>query len=951
MRLAARLAALSALVLTAVSVGALPSSAVASSLPVASSAVASSAIASSDVASSAAVSSGVEVSSAVSAASSYAISSAAASSYAASSAVVTSYAVSSAIASSAVSSAISASAATSAPSVPLTGEVSGVSYTVSSTYTIYGDPVPTNPPSLATSPTAGEPPYNSGSGTEVGWQTLSISSYAFSSFPVVSPTPLPPVFPSYSPLYPPPVENSGSQIVPDFSDAWDVAFAKAEAFVSGLTLEQKVNITTGEYQEPILCVGNIAPVADWPGLCLQDSPLGVRDTDFNTLFPAGITVAATFNRTMMRLRGLEMGQEFRGKGVNVALGPMMNMGRVAQGGRNWEGFGTDAFLSGEAAYETVLGLQSVGVQACAKHYVDYEQEYKRTQESSNVDDRTQHEIYQKPFLRAVMAGSASVMCSYNMINDTYACENDRTLNQLLKGEIGFRGYVMSDWGAQMSTLSAVAGLDMTMAGGIHLSTPDGGSWWGPNLTAFVDNGTISMARMDDMATRIMAGYYLLGQDNNYPNVSFNASSLYDTVHDKHIDVQADHYKLVREIGGAGAVLLKNTDGALPLNKPRSIILVGSDAGNGAMGANGYSDRGGDDGILGVGWGSGTANYPYLVSPAAAIQERARLDGSSLTNWYLDWDTEGAASAVEQVDVAIVFVNSDSGEGYITVDGNWGDRDNLTLWHNADNLIQAVAAANNNTIVVAHSVGPSIIDSWAENPNVTGIIWANVAGQEAGNAITDVLYGAVNPSGRLPYTIAKALEDYGVFLILGGDNDTILSIPYTEGLFYDYRRFDQYNITPRYEFGFGLSYTTFEYYNLAVSVLPQYDPTDLALEAAWEAGVPTPQGEGSSTAFWLHRPYVQVQFEVQNTGALAGTEIPQVYVHFPTGSGEPPSLLKGFDAIYLEPGEVQTVTITIPRYELSIWDIIAQGWSKPEGSFTLSVGASSRDFRLTGPIPI
>jgi len=737
-------------------------------------------------------------------------------------------------------------------------------------------------------------------------------------------------------------------VIPDFSAAWADAYAKAEAFVGGLTLEQKVNISTGVYWEAGLCVGNIGEVAGWPGLCLMDSPLGIRDTDYNTAFPAGIQVAATFNRTMMRLRGYQMGEEFRGKGANVALGPMMNMGRVAQGGRNWEGYGTDPFLSGEAAYETVLGLQSAGVQACAKHYVDYEQEYKRTQESSNVDDRTQHEIYQKPFLRSVMAGVASVMCSYNLINDTYACENDRTLNQLLKGEMGFRGYIMSDWGGQMSTLSAMAGLDMTMPGDITLGS--GTSWWGPNLTLFVENGTIPLSRMDDMATRIMAGYYLLGQDQGYPNVSINAFNLYDPINQL-VNVQADHYIITREIGAAGAVLLKNVNNALPLAAPRSMILVGSDAGNGAMGANGYSDRGGDDGILGMGWGSGTVNYPYLVSPMDAIQLRARADGTSLTNWFLDWDTAGAAAAVQQMEVAIVFVNSDSGEGYITVDGNLGDRNNLTLWHNADELILAVASANNNTIVVAHSVGPAIIEPWVENPNVTAIVWAGLGGQETGNAIADVLYGDYNPSGRLPYTIAKAAEDYGVYLVLGGDGPTILSVPYEEGLFYDYRRFDEYGITPRYEFGFGLSYTTFEYYNLAIELVPQYDLTDIALEAAWEAGIPTPQGEGMSTALYLHRPYVQVSFQVQNTGPVAGTEIPQVYVHFPTGIGEPPSWLKGFDAIYLEPGEVGTVTVTISRYDFSIWDVVAQGWVKPEGLFTLSVGASSRDFRLNGTLPI
>ncbi|KAI0945924.1 hypothetical protein AcV7_010038 [Taiwanofungus camphoratus] len=877
------------------------------------------------------------------------------------------------------------------------------------------------------SPTA-EPSYNSGSGTEAGWPTLSIPSYTFSSYPVASASPIPSVFPLAYPANPPPVSNAGSPIVPDFSQAWADAYVRAEAFVGGLGLEEKVDVTTGVGYEAGLCVGNVGQVAGWPGLCLQDSPLGVRDTNFNTAFPAGISVAATcvpsppsslfsisafhpffshsflhvlaslgalagsspptischishtpffplhvltfalrlflpcpldrpkerelnstricrFNRTAMRLRGLYMGREHRGKGVNVALGPMMNMGRVAQAGRNWEGFGTDAFLSGEAAYETVLGVQQAGVQACAKHYIDYEQEYKRLQESSNVDDRTNHEIYLKPFLRSVMAGVASVMCSYNMINYTFACENDRTLNQLLKSELGFRGYVMSDWFAQRSPLSAAAGLDMTMPGPL---IPGLGWGWGANLTALVLDGILPESRVDDMATRVLAGYYFLGQENNYPNVSFDANDPTSPAN-LDVDVEDDHYRLVREIGAQGAVLLKNTDGALPLNAPRSLVLVGSDAGDAAMGPNGYVDRGGDDGVLGMGWGSGTANYPYLVSPLDAIQERAAQDGSAVSWWLQDFDTEGAMGAVVGFDVAIVFVNADSGEGYITVDGNEGDRNNLTLWHNADNLIQAVAAMNNNTIVVAHSVGPSIIEPWVENPNVTALIWAGVPGQEAGNSITDVLYGAYNPSGRLPYTIAKTLEDYGTVLTLSAG--LIISVPYTEGIFYDYRRFDEYDITPRYEFGFGLSYTTFAYYDLTTTVLPQYDPSYVSYEASWAAGLPTPQGEGSSTAIWLHRPFVQVQFEVQNTGAVAGTEIPQLYVHFPTGSGEPPSLLKGFDSVYLEPGETQTVILTVPRYELSIWDVISQSWIKPSGLFTLSVGASSRDFRLNGTIPI
>ncbi|RDX48955.1 hypothetical protein OH76DRAFT_1472179 [Lentinus brumalis] len=353
--------------------------------------------------------------------------------------------------------------------------------------------------------------------------TLPISSYPFSSFPVPSASPIPGTFPSTSPKSPPP---PGSDLIPDFAPAWSKAHSQAKKLISGWSVEQKVNVSTGVFWMKGLCVGNIAAVGDFPGLCLEDSPLGVRDTDFVTAFPAGITVASTWNRTLLRQRGQAMGAEFKGKGVHVALGPMMNMGRIAQGGRNWEGFGADPYLTGESAYETVLGLQQSGVQACAKHYINNEQEHKRDHESSHVDDRTEHEIYLHPFMRSVQAGVASVMCSYNQINASWACENDRTLNQILKGEVGFQGYVQSDWGAHHSTLAAVNGLDMSMPGDINLGS--GTTWWGPNLTAFVENGTIAESRLTDMAERIVAAWYLLDQDKNYPNgaLPYTIAALY-----------------------------------------------------------------------------------------------------------------------------------------------------------------------------------------------------------------------------------------------------------------------------------------------------------------------------------------------------------------------------------------------------------------------------------------
>ncbi|KAI6118095.1 glycoside hydrolase superfamily [Pisolithus sp. B1] len=774
--------------------------------------------------------------------------------------------------------------------------------------------------------------------TETGPLTWPISEYSFTPFPTPTLAPIPPVFPETDPLNPPPVD-SDYNVVPDFAPAWAAAYEKAQSMIANFSIEQKVNITTG--------IGWMKWPLRWehpsrrqlPRTC--DSPLGVRFTDFVTAFPAGITAASTWNRALIRARGHALGQEFHAKGVNVALGPMMNMGRVAQGGRNWEGFGADPFLTGEAAYETILGLQQSGIQATAKHYINNEQEWKRTQESSNVDDRTEHEIYAHPFLRSVMAGVSAVMCSYNLVNDTYACNNYKLLSDILKREYGFQGYVMSDWAATMNTLSAVAGLDMTMPGDITLGS--GTTYFGANLTAYVMNNTISEARLDDMATRIIAAWYYMHQDQGYPNVTVDSFNPYNPLNQE-VNAQSNHDELVRKIATAGTVLLKNEGNALPLTKPKSIVLVGSDAAPPVSGPNEYADQGGDPtGILAMGWGSGTTNFTYLISPYEAIQARARKDQTTVSWDFDNWDLDQAGNDAIPAEVAIVFINSDSGEGYITVDENAGDRKNLSAWHEGDQLVLAVAAQNNNTIVVVNSVGPLIIEPWVDHPNVTAIVWASLGGNEAGNAIVDILYGAWNPSGHLPYTIAKNASDYPAQLTLGGTATDILAIIIPKEmhgrLYIDYRWFDAQNITPRYEFGYGLSYTTFEFSQL------------VDLIQNWENGGATPIAEGSSAALWLHMPLFQVTFNVENTGSVYGGEIPQLYVHHPPSAGEPPSILKGFTNIELAPGQTGQASITISRYDLSVWDVVRQGWAKPNGTIEFSIGASSRDFRLNGTFPV
>ncbi|KZV95241.1 glycoside hydrolase family 3 protein [Exidia glandulosa HHB12029] len=732
------------------------------------------------------------------------------------------------------------------------------------------------------------------------------------------------------------------------AEDWKRAIARAKSFLKGWSVEEKVSLATGVGWSNGPCVGNIPaqPSHNFPGLCLQDSPLGVRNTDRVSAFPAGINAAASFDRALIRARGVAMGEEFRGKGVHVQLGPMMNLGRVAQGGRNWEGSGPDPYLSGEASYETILGIQSTGVQACAKHLLNNEQEWARTTSSSNVDDRTEHELYGHPFLRSVQAGVASVMCSYNQINGTYACEHPELLHGLLKREYGFQGYVMSDWQATMSTHSAKDGLDMSMPGDIVFGS--GNSYFGTNLTRFVKDGKMGGDRLDDMATRILAAWFLLGQDKNFPEVNFDGFRPHSEKN-QHVNVQGEHSKLIRTLAAKSTILLKNTHSSLPLSTkpPRNIVLVGQGAGPAKLGPNGYKDRGGLDGVLGMGWGSGTAEYPYLVSPLEAIQARAKEDGTSVS-WFLDeFDTKSAAAASEGYDAALVFVASDSGEQHVVVDGQEGDRRNLTAWLNGDALVKAVASSNANTIVIVNTVGPILLEAWIEHPNVTAVLWAGLPGQEAGNALVDVLYGAVNPSARLPYTIAKRTEDYGTSLTLGETSPKkIIQIPYDEGLYIDYRHFDAQKIQPRFEFGFGLSYTTFEYSALVVKVLGDDSGANAKV---WRKGmVKDGLAVGASAAAWLHEPRVSVTFQVKNTGSVSGTEIAQLYLSPPPSAHTPPNLLKGFATVdSLSPGEARTVTLNLSRYDLSVWDVKKQGWILPQPAFGVHVGASSRDFRLDG----
>jgi beta-glucosidase len=767
--------------------------------------------------------------------------------------------------------------------------------------------------------------------------------------------------------------------------------AQAKLFVSQLTLEEKSGMVTGV---PGPCIGNIVaiPRLGFPGLCLQDGPLAIRIVDYASVFPAGVSAAASFDRKLIYERGVAMGAEFKAKGAHIALGlePLLfhlprfhcelllifrcvdrpvagPLGRSAYAGRNWEGFSPDPYLTGVAMEETILGLQSNGLQSCAKHWVAYEQETQRNptytsfpsgdiiQESvsSNLDDRTMHELYMWPFANAVRAGVSSIMCSYNRINGSYACENSKSLNGLLKDELGFQGYVMSDWGGTHSGLSSIeGGLDMDMPGGLgeYGLAPGPNSYFGGNVTTAVNNGTLDTSRLDDMITRIMTPYYHFGQDKDYPTIDpatadLNTFSPKSTWFDMFVlngtrsrDVRADRDVIIRKLGAASTVLLKNVNSTLPLKAPTSIAVFGNDAGEDTLGY--YNQNNFEYGTLSVGGGSGTGRLTYLVTPLEAVKTKAK-EVNALVQQFLN-NTLIATTDISTLvvptppEVCLVFLKTWAEEG--------ADRLSLDTDWDGNGVVESVAAYCKNTVVVTHSSGINNLP-WANHPNVTAILAAHYPGQESGNAIVDILYGAVNPSAKLPYTIALESDQYNGLPItaVNSTDPYAWNADFTEKLEIDYRYFDAQNISVLYEFGFGLSYTTFELSDLSISKYGYEKITALAASK--------PTAPGGNPSLWNYLYTVTVN--LTNTGSVSGATVPQLYITLPSSapSGTPPKQLRGFEKVALAGGTSEMVEFKLMRRDLSYWDIISQDWVVPSGEFEISVGFSSRDIKLTGTMTI
>lgn len=626
---------------------------------------------------------------------------------------------------------------------------------------------------------------------------------------------------------------------------------------------------TGIISAPATYAGTTAaiPRLCLPAVTLADGPAGVGDGMSGvTQLPAPIALAATWDPAAARAYGAVVGAEARGKGITVLLGPTVNIVRDPRWGRAFESFGEDPALTSELGVAYIHGIQSHGVLAAVKHYAAYNQETNRDAASDNaiVSDRVLREIYLPAFAAAVHdAHVSSVMCAYSTVNGVSSCANPYLLDQVLKGEWGFGGFVVSDWFARLGGPgAATAGLDLQM--------PDG-CFFGPALATAIEQQEIATSRLDAMVTRILTPLFRHGLIDH--RLKGTASTPVAT---------AQHAAVARRLAAEGTVLLRN-DGVLPLDATRlhSLAVISY----------------GDTKTLSAGQGSAHVVASSVVSPADAIA--ARAGAAVRVSVDASGDPIRAAATATGADVAVVVVGRPSSESH--------DHTTLDLSDADNRLVDATAAANPRTIVVLDTPA-AVTMPWLDH--VSAVVEAWYPGEEDGHSLADVLFGDVDPSGRLPITFPTAISQMPTAsgAQWPGEGE---AVRYREGLDVGYRGYDARGETPLFPFGFGLSYTTFAY------------------------GRPTITGPTSTGT-------VTVTVRVGNTGARAGATVAQLYLSEPPTAGEPPRELRAFRRVQVAPARSRTVRFTLDTRALSYWSPAAHGWRADAGRYTVYVGNSSAD---------
>ena len=712
---------------------------------------------------------------------------------------------------------------------------------------------------------------------------------------------------------------------------------KVENTLSRMTLEEKVAMTHA--QSKFSSAG--VPRLGIPELWHTDGPHGIRPevlwdewdqagwtNDSCTAFPALINLAATWNREMSALYGDCIGAEARYRKKDILLGPGINICRTPLGGRTFEYMGEDPYLAGQMVVPYIQGVQKNGVAACVKHFAVNNQEMRRTATNSVVDDRTMYEIYLPAFKAAVQEGGAwAIMGSYNLWNGEFNCHNHRLLNDILKGEWGFDGVVISDWGGCREDDAAITGgLDIEMGtwtNGLRGAASDSYLNYhlaNPYLERLRD-GRATEEVLDDKVRRILRTVYRTSMSQEQHFGSFTSP---------------EHFQAARDIAADGIVLLKN-DGALPLVIPGSdsSVIPGPDRESLPrillIGENAYK-------MMVVGGGSSNLKTKYEIIPLDALREA--FDGKAEVIWERGYvgDTgtdynkvvtgqdlsesrsleqllQDAVKAAKEADY-VMFIGGLNKSKY--QDNESTDRLDITLPYGQDALIEALAEVTPNLVVVNISGSP-VAMPWAGKVNA--IVQAWYGGSESGHALADVLTGAINPSGKLPFTMPICLAD--------GPIKTERQYPgireqdkewwqeyYDEGIFVGYRWYDTKGIAVQYPFGHGLSYTSFEISGASVKR----------------------SGKGYKAVC-----------TVKNTGEVAGAEVVQLYISDTEASVERPSKeLKGFEKVYLQPGESRRVEFSIGLEALSFFDAASHSWVAEPGEFHALFGSSSADIRADVP---
>ncbi|MCW3468302.1 glycoside hydrolase family 3 C-terminal domain-containing protein [Rhodococcus pyridinivorans] len=648
--------------------------------------------------------------------------------------------------------------------------------------------------------------------------------------------------------------------------------------VARLTVEERASLTSG------LDFWHTEPVAreNIPSIMLTDGPHGVRKQTAEgdhlglhssvpaTCFPPAVALGCSFDPELLERVGAALGAEARALQVGVLLGPGINIKRSPLCGRNFEYLSEDPLLSGVLGAALVHGMQSQGVGASLKHFAANNQETDRMRVSADVDPRPLREIYLRAFERVVRdAQPWTVMCSYNRINGVYSSRNPWLLTDVLRGEWGFEGLVVSDWGAVDDRVAS-------LAAGLDLEMPSTGGRTDAEIVAAVRAGTVDESVLDTAAARVIELVQKAVAASD-PGATFDADA---------------HHALAREVAAQSIVLLRNENDLLPLATDANIAVIGELARTPRY----------------QGAGSSRIEPTRLDNALDEIRSLSGRDVPFAAGYALDGSdsaelVDEAVKRAADADIAVVFLGVPAeleSEGF--------DRDDLELPQRQTALLDAVLTANPNVVVVLSNGGVVRLSGFADR--VPAIVEGWLLGQAGGGAVADVLYGHANPSGRLAETVPIRLEDTPAHTNFPGEHG---HVRYGEGLFVGYRSYDARRLDVSFPFGHGLSYTTFEYSDAAV------------------------ESDGDLT----------VHVTVTNTGGRAGAEVVQVYAGAPGSSvARAPRELKGFTKVRLDSGESQRVAVSIRRDDLAYWDTRVDSWVVEGGTYSIDIGASSRDIRQT-----